>query len=101
MVAQSPVQRRLTSRILPVPGLNHVPHDAFVHDVGIDARASDRFADDEGSELGRREWLQRSEKLAGRRANGGDDDGAVDRVGRRERWDEAIGALPCVISCSC
>ena len=40
----------------------------------IDAGARDGFAHDQRAELGRGEVLERAEELAGRRADGGDDD---------------------------
>ena len=41
----------------------------------IDAGAAHGFGDDERAELGRGQVLQRAEELAGRRPDGGDDDG--------------------------
>ena len=43
--------------------------------AGIDAGAAHGFGDDERAELRRGEVLERAEKLAGRRADGADDDG--------------------------
>ena len=69
---------------------------------GIDAGAAHRFGDDQRAELRRGEALQRAEELAGRRANGADDDRfsasassarrSVDAVGFR-RWRPAPSSV--------
>ena len=72
---EAAVQRRLARRVLAVAGLDHVAHDALVHQRRIDAGAGDRFADRERAELRGGEFLQRAQELAGRGAGGGEDDG--------------------------
>ena len=71
---QAAIQRRLPCRVLTVPGLDDVAHDAFVDAGRIDPGARHRLAHDERAELRRGEVLQRAEELAGGRADGGDDD---------------------------
>ena len=75
MIRQAAVERRLPRRILAEPGADDVAHDAFVDDLRIDAGAPHGFGDDQRTELRRGEAFERAEKLAGRRADGGDDDG--------------------------
>ena len=60
----------------PSAGRDDVAHDAFVDDRRIDAGAADGFGDDQRAELRRGEVLERAEELAGRRADGADDDGS-------------------------
>ena len=74
VIGQAAVERGLARRVLAVAGRDDVAHDAFVDGARIDAGAADGLAHDQRAELRRGEVLQRAEKLAGRRADGGDDD---------------------------
>ena len=73
VVGQAAAKRGLSRGVLSETGADHVAHDALVDQGRIDARATNRFGDDERAELGRGEVLQRAEKLARRRADRADD----------------------------
>ena len=78
MIGEPAVERGLARRILPVARLDDVPHDAFVDDRRIDARAPHGLAHDPGAELGGAQVLERAKELAGGRSHGGNDDGFSD-----------------------
>jgi hypothetical protein len=79
MIVEPAVQRRLSRRVLAVPCLDDVAHDALVDECRIDPGAGDRLAYHHRPELGRRELLQRAEELSGGGANGGNDDAFTHR----------------------
>ena len=70
MIGESALERRLARRVLAKPRGDDVAHDALVDDGGIDARAADRFGDDQRAELLRGDVFERAEKFACRRAHG-------------------------------
>jgi hypothetical protein len=71
---ETTVERGLPRGVLAVPRLDHVPHDALVHRLRIEARAGDRLAHYQCAEFSGFKALQRAEKFSGRGADGRDDD---------------------------
>ena len=77
IVREPASERGLPSRRLSEARGHDVAQDAFLDVAGIDAGSSHGLGDDHRAELRGAEVLQRTEELAGRRANGGDDDGVL------------------------
>jgi hypothetical protein len=71
---ESAIQRCLSCRVLTVPRLDYVAHDAFVDARWIDSGAGDRFAYDDGTQIRRFELFQSSEEFSGGRPDRRDDD---------------------------
>jgi acetyl-CoA acetyltransferase len=74
VVGQAAVERRLTRRILALARGHDVPHEAFIHDAGIDAGPANRLGDDEGAEFRGAEALEGAQELSRWGADGADDD---------------------------
>ena len=66
-VRQPAFKCSLARRILSQPGGHHIAHDAFVHAVGIDAGAFDRFPHHDRAQLRRAEIGERALKFSDRR----------------------------------
>ncbi len=79
VVTQPAVERGLPRRRLTLAGGHDVAHDALIDGNGIDAGASNSFADNQRAELRRGEFLECAEKLAGGEADGADDDSFTHR----------------------
>ena len=75
VVGESALERGLPRRRLARAGRHDVAHDALVHARRIDAGARHRLANDQRAQLRRLQILERAQELAGRQANGADDDG--------------------------
>ena len=75
LLSRPPLSAAWRAGAWPSAGADDVAQDALVDGGRVDAGAAHGFAHGHRAELGRLEILQPAEELAGRRANGADDDG--------------------------
>ena len=74
LVREAAIERRLSRRCLAQARADDIAHDALFDVAGIDAGTADRFAHHQRAEVGGGQIFQAAEKLAGRRADGADDE---------------------------
>src|SRR5262249_52975490 len=103
VVREPAVERRLPCRRLPQTGRDDIPENALFDACRIEAGSAHGLPHDEGTELWRGEILQASEKPAGGRTDGGDDDRFLHSAIVRCRWvtwpaiDQVTHREPCVV----
>ena len=68
------LRRRLPRDVHAGAGLQHAAHDDVADVGGLDLRAGDRFADDDGAEIDGRDILEGAAERADRRAAGAEND---------------------------
>ena len=73
-IGETTAQTRLARGVLAQAGSEDATHEALVNDGGIDGGAAHGFADDDASEIGRRQRRERALEFSDRRAHRGDDD---------------------------